>query len=290
MTTYLIGCASGIAGADEHSGDGPKVVRQSPVVSALEQSGQVHWQTMITPQKSSKRKDENLRQLCLDLANEVSALLQANKKFCVIGGDHSCAIGTWSGVYHALQAQGEIGLIWIDAHMDSHTPETTPSGNIHGMPLASLLGFGYPSLTGVLNDAPKIKPENLCLIGVRSYEAGEAALLKRLNVKIFFMDEVEQRGFDAVLQEAVAHVTQHAPVYGMTIDIDALDPVDAPGVDVPEEGGIKLLDMIAGLKKIADDKRLIGTELVEFDPSRDRDGITQKSMTSILSVLVGQYE
>jgi arginase len=286
MTTYLIGCASGIAGADVHAGDGPKIVRQSQAMQALEKSGHVQWQHMLTPVATSMRKDENVRQMCVDLAKEVSDLVQAKKPFCVIGGDHSCAIGTWSGVYDALHSHGDLGFIWIDAHMDSHTPETSPSNNIHGMPLACLLGYGYPTLTSVLHDAPKIKPENLCLIGVRSYESGEAALLKRLNVKIYFMDEVEKRGFATVLAEAVAHVTKHTAVYGVTIDIDALDPQDAPGVDVPEEGGIRLVDLLAGLQHIVHDKKLIGTEVVEFDPVRDRDGITEKTMTDIITTLV----
>lgn len=286
MTTYLIGCASGIAGADVRAGDGPKVTRQLPGVMALEKSGHVQWQNMLTPLIASKRKDENVRQMCIDLAREVSNLTQAKKSFCVIGGDHSCAIGTWSGVYDALHSQGDIGLVWIDAHMDSHTPETSQSGNIHGMPLACLLGYGYPTLTTVLNDAPKIKPENLCLIGIRSFESGEAELLKRLNVKIYFMDEVKQRGFASVLTEAVKHVSQHTAAYGVTIDIDSLDPEDAPGVDVPEAGGIKLTDMIAGLKAILGDKKLIGTEVVEFDPAHDRDQLTEKAVVDILSTIV----
>ncbi len=286
MTTYLIGCASGIAGADAHSGEGPSVVRESPAMLTLEKNGKVQWHTMLSPFTSHKRKDENIRLLCLQLAKHVSELIRGKKSFCVVGGDHSCAIGTWSGVYDAMHDKGDLGLIWIDAHMDSHTPETTPSGNIHGMPLACLLGFGYPTLTTVLHDTPKIKPENLCLIGVRSFEEGEASLLKRLNVKVYMMEEVLARGFGTVLQEAVAHVSKNTVSYGVTIDVDALDPQDAPGVDVPEPGGIRLIDMIAGLKKIVNDKKLIGTEVVEFDPSRDKDRVTEKSMTDIIAEIV----
>ncbi len=285
MTTYLIGCASGIAGADEHSGDGPKLIRQSSFLQDLEAAGIITWQAMLSPAAIHKRKDENLRELCVELAEQVATITKAKKSFCVVGGDHSCAIGTWSGVHDALQAEGDLGLIWIDAHMDSHTPETSPSGNIHGMPLASLLGFGYPTLTSVLNATPKIKPQNLCLIGVRSFEGGEAALLKKLNVKIFFMDEVLQRGFVTVLQEAVAHVSQHTAAYGVTIDLDALDPQDAPGVDVPEAGGIRAVDMLEGIKKIINDKKLIGTEVVEFDPTRDENRKTEKVMADILTVI-----
>src|SRR5665213_879539 len=176
----------------------------------------------------------------------MSTLLQQHKFVSVVGGDHSCAIGTWSGVYDAMHHLGDIGLIWIDAHMDSHTPETTPTNHIHGMPLACLLGYGYPTLTGVLHAAPKFKPENVCLIGVRSYEKGEAALLKHLNVRVFFMEEVQERGFEVVLAEAVQHVNQHTIGYGITLDIDAVDPLEAPGVDVPEPEGIHVKALCNG--------------------------------------------
>jgi arginase len=285
MTIRLIGCASGIAGADIRVGEGPNSVRRSSAISALEKSGHIQWQKILIPTMTKSRKDEILRQLYMELAKEVSSILTAKNKFCVLGGDHSCAVGTWSGVYDAFHKQGDIGLIWIDAHMDSHTPETSQTGNIHGMPAASLLGYGYPTLTGVLHDAPKLKPENLCFIGVRSFEAGEEALLKRLNVKVYYMDEVRQRGFGDVLKDAAAHVSKHTIGYGISLDIDSIDPLEAPGVDVPEPDGIRFADMLEGLTNIMSDKKLIGTEIVEFDPSKDKNGVTEKIVTDILTTI-----
>jgi len=285
MTTHLIGCASGIAGADIHSGDGPTVIKQSPHLLSLEKSGAIKWQKMLSSQKTNTRKDQQVAELCTQLANEVANLLNSNNKFCVVGGDHSCAIGTWSGVQQRTKQQGELGLIWIDAHMDSHTPETTPSGNIHGMPLASLMGYGYSSLTSVLNDAAKLKPENVCLIGVRSYESGEAELLKRLNVKVYFMEEVKERGLMAVLDEAVAHVSKHTTAFGVSLDLDALDPEEVPGVDVPEPDGIKVADMLTALKAIIHNEKLIGVEVVEFDPTRDREQMTEKVLADVLAII-----
>lgn len=285
---YLIGCASGIAGVDAHSGEGPLAMQKSHYLLELTKQGiPFHWDAMIQPFKSdpSLRVDEAVRNLCEELAKKVSELVRRQQFFSVIGGDHSCAIGTWSGVYDAIHDQGDIGLIWIDAHMDSHTPETTPSGRIHGMPLAALLGYGYPTLTSILHDAPKIKPENLCLIGVRSFERGEAELLQRLHVRIYFMNEVKQRGFTTVLHEAIDRVNHNTIGYGLTLDMDSIDPEEAPGVDVPESNGIHVKDLLEGLSEIVSDSRLITTEIVEFDPSRDKDHMTEKLIVSLLRVI-----
>jgi arginase len=283
---HLLGCASGLAGADSHSGDGPLVVQASSYLTDLNQFIPYQWDFMLKPtENDALRIDESLANLYTDLAKGVSAAIQANQFFSVIGGDHSCAIGTWSGVYDALHQKGDIGLIWIDAHMDSHTPETSPSGNIHGMPLACLLGYGYPTLTGILHAAPKFKPENVCMIGIRNYESGEAELLKRLNVRIYFMDEVRERGFMTVIREAVKHVSRHTIGYGLTIDIDAIDPLEAPGVDVPEPEGIHAKDLCEGVIEVATDPRLIATEIVEFDPLHDKNQMTEKLMIALLMMI-----
>lgn len=279
---YLLGCASGIAGADIHSGDGPLVLQQ-----AL--GAKYPWHGMVSsPPEKNIRMDEAVAMPCRELALMTSTLLKQSHSFCVLGGDHTCAIGTWSGVYDVLRHQGDLGLIWVDAHMDSHTPETTESGRIHGMPLACLLGYGYPTLTGVMHHQAKLKPENICLIGVRSFEHGEAEFLKKLNVRIYFMDEVKSRGIDAVMQEAAEYVSRNTVGYGISLDLDAIDPNDAPGVDVPEPDGISAAELSLSLKKIVKDPRLIGSEIVEFDPTRDQNQKTEKLALSILDIFAGK--
>jgi arginase len=212
MSLHLVGFASGLGGVDLRGGEGPDVVQRSPFLSALKAEGiDYQWDVTIEPAHTAHalRQDEKISQICTTLAKQIANNVRQKKSFSVIGGDHTSAIGVWSGVYDALHQQGDIGLIWVDAHMDSHTPETTLSGRVHGMPLASLLGYGYPSLSTILHDAPKLKPEHVCLVGVRSFESGEAALLKRLNVRIYFMDEVKSRGIEVVMQEAVTHVKRN---------------------------------------------------------------------------------
>lgn len=281
MELYLVGYGSGIAGADVGSGNGPLKMRQSAYMKQLEVP--VVWKDIIRA-PLNKKIDESVVEVCTALARQAADLTRKKVMFNVLGGDHSCAIGTWSGVAEAMRAQGDIGLIWIDAHMDSHTPETSETGRIHGMPLATLMGYGLDTLTTLLGQQPKLKPENVCLIGVRSYEEGEAALLKHLNVKVYFMDEVKVRGIDVVLEEAVRHVTAKTVGYGISLDLDGIDPIDAPGVDVPEPDGIRAIDLQASLASIAKDPRLIATEIVEFDPQYDEDGKTEQLVVSLLQL------
>lgn len=284
---YLIGCASGIAGPHGHAGEGPLKIRDSKYLTVpAGASFTYHWQDMITSaEHSSMPKVEEVAATCKLLGEAVSRTIKNSHPFCVVAGDHSSAIGTWSGVYDALHTQGDFGLIWIDAHMDSHTPETSPSGNIHGMPLACLLGYGYPALTMLMHHQAKLKPENICLIGVRSFESGEAELLRRLNVRIYYMEEIAERGLQAVVEEALSYVKRHTIGFGLTVDIDSVDPHDAPGVDVPEAKGIRESDLCQALKNIVSDPLLIGCELVEFDPIHDKQDKTEKLMTQIIQIM-----
>ncbi len=152
-----------------------------------------------------------------NLSATSSSRYHGKKQIVVIDGDHSCAIGTWSGVYSALAQQianPQLGLIWIDAHMDSHTMATSPSGAIHGMPVASLLGHGETKLCRIASNANKIQPANLCLIGIRSFEPAEAQLLNKLGVKVFYMKDIHEHGFQQVFEHAKTHVTQNSDKYG----------------------------------------------------------------------------
>jgi len=280
VTWSLVGYASGIAGASAEVGDGPLVMQHAPDVSSMT------WVAMHQPRiEASLRPDQKISELCETLGRTVSALVRDHQRCCVIGGDHSSAIGTWSGVYDAMHEQGELGLLWLDAHMDSHTPETSVSGRIHGMPLASLLGYGYSTLTGILHHGPKLKPEHVCLIGVRSFEQGEAALLERLKVRVYLMQEVEQRGFETVLHEAIHHIKQHTVAYGISLDMDSIDPTEAPGVDVPEARGLSAQAVCDGLASMVSDPQWIAMEIAEFNPSKDQDGRTEKLIARLLHLI-----
>jgi len=208
----------------------------------------------------------------------------------VLGGDHSIAIGTWSGVAQGLnwhKPKSNLGLIWIDAHMDSHTPQTSPSQAIHGMPLAVLLGHGDPSLTHIGGSQPKISPQNLVLMGVRSYEVGEEAFLASQGVRVMLMSEIQERGFQACFREAIAVVTRDTAGFGLSIDLDAFDPIEAPGVTTPCSLGLRASEVIPVLQQIVGHPLLAGLEFAEFCPPLDSaQGSTFVLLKNLLSVFM----
>jgi arginase len=224
------------------------------------------------------------------LAMRVAAHIKDHILPVVVGGDHACAVGTWSGVRAGLAPHQAMGLIWVDAHMDSHVPATSPSGALHGMPLACLLGEGPDALIKLAGPAPKLQPQHVCLIGVRSFERGEQALLERVGVRIYFMDEVKARGFGGVWEEAVRYVTQRTAGYGVTIDLDAIDPRDAPGVGTPEGDGIAGEDLIAAVRQLHDDPRLLALEIAEYNPHEDRERLTLKLLRRLICAALAGKE
>jgi arginase len=285
-TIQVIGAASGIAAPHSGCGDGPEVLQKSPYLSDLSKNDiHLHWTNVLKPQASESTL-KSVTDFNAQLANEVAKIVHDKQFFTVFGGDHSCAIGTWSGVYSETHQKGSLGLIWIDAHMDSHTPSSSETGNIHGMPLAVLLGHGAPELTSIGAASPKLKPEHVCLIGVRSYEDGEAALLKSLNVRVYFMDEVEERGLDIVMKEALQIVNNGTVAYGITLDIDSIDPNEAPATGVSEPGGLAVNALCKALSQAAGDHRLIGAEIVEFDPHLDKNQKTEKLIPTLLAAMI----
>jgi len=280
---YVIGYASSIGGPDPSAGEGPLILQKSPFLFSLKKMGMnLHWHTLIKSEANNNTKLENLTDYNQMLASAVTDLTVNKKFFTVLGGDHTCAIGTWSGASYAIQKQGSLGLIWIDAHMDCHTPDTSPTGNYHGMPLACLLGLGEPALTRIMKVGPKIQPEHLCLIGMRSFESAEEKLLKKLNVKIYYIDEVRKRGLHVIMQEALEIVTKGTAGFGVSLDIDGIDPLDAPATDVSEPGGIRAKELCSALELVALEPRLLGIEITEFDPHRDIDQKTEKLIPELI--------
>lgn len=262
-----IGVASGIGAQDHGCADGPDTLRGLEVFRA--HGRPVEWGAMLHPAPNETPLVATA-ELCGRLAGEVERTLEQGGFPLVVGGDHSCAIGTWGGVRRWLGERGALGLIWLDAHMDSHTFATSPSRALHGMPLACLLGHGAPELTGVAGTQPELRPEHVCLIGIRSYEEGEAALLARLGVRVIGIDEVRRRGLDAVLAEARAIASNGTAGYGVTLDLDVLDPAEEPGVGSPAPDGMHCAALARALRQLRGDAALLALEIVEYNPHRDR--------------------
>jgi arginase len=283
----LIGYACGLAGNNPGSSAGPLQFKKQVQDDQLLRKRFDHWQTILMADPESKKEVlTRVVELNTQLATVTQELTQREHPFLLIGGDHSSAIGTWSGV-SAAKSNDAIGLIWIDAHMDSHTFATTPRGNIHGMPLAALLGYGESKLTDILTLKPKLSAEHVSLIGIRSFESEEAALLHRLGVRIYQMPEIQERGLTCVLQEALARAKKGTVGFGVSLDLDAIDPCDAPAVGVPEPDGIGGEDLCQALTLLQQEKQLFGVEIVEYNPFLDENHKTERLISKIVLSIFG---
>jgi len=200
-----------------------------------------------------------------------------------IGGDHSIAIGTIGGVTHAEPA----GLLWIDAHGDFNTPESSPSGNLHGMPLAALLGLGAPELVNLGRPGPKLAPSEVILIGIRDLDDQEKVLLQESKVKIYTMREIDERGMAAVATEALERLS-HLPRLHISLDMDSLNPSEAPGVGTPVPGGLTYREAHLLMEIIADSACVGSIDVVEINPILDHRNQTAKIAVELIASLLGQ--
>lgn len=284
-TVEIFGAASGHGAPDPRCAEAPAALRSAGLLPRLHAAGiDAVWRASVRPTAANSRLPLTaVAQVSRDLARRTADSIARGCLPLVVGGDHSCAIGTWKGIAQALP--GALGLIWIDAHMDAHTPETTESGRLHGMPLACLLGYGDASLTGIAGGA-RLDPKHVVLIGVRSFEKGEAALLQKLGVRVYPMREIRQRGLDAVLQEAREIVCTGTVGYGISFDLDAIDPGEAPGVGSAVRGGLGAAETINALAQHVCDPALRGLEIVEYNPHLDSNAQTIALVPAIAEALL----
>ena len=225
---------------------------------------------------------------CEALAAEVQTIMRAGELPIILGGDHSIAVGSVAGVAAVLRERGQqpVGLIWFDAHADMNTPETSPSGNVHGMPLAALLGYGPPELTHVAGFAPKLDPRFCAHVGARDVDPPERELIKQLGMRFFTMREIDERGMSACMDEALA-IARRAPAgYHVTLDVDALDPGDAPGSGTVVRGGLSYREAHLAMEKIAEAGGMVSLEVVEINTALDSNNRTAElGVELILSAL-----
>jgi arginase len=208
----------------------------------------------------------------------------------VLGGDHSLSIGTVSAVaaHYAATEEG-IGLIWVDAHTDMNTPETTPSGNIHGMALAVLTGQGGPeSLQAMAGFTPAVHPGNVCVIGARDVDAPEKDVVKDAGIRVFTMAEIDERGMAACMDEAIARVTSGTAGFHLSFDLDGVDPMVAPGVGTPVAGGLTYREAHLVCEKVARSERLLSLEVVELNPVLDAENRTGKLAIGLMASALGK--
>jgi arginase len=283
----LIGAAWGLGGPEPGCAEAPGAL--TPLLAAeLERRGvPVHAGPILFPSRTERRRQLAVSKLCGLLASAVAESLRRGRLPCVLGGDHSCAGGTWSGVARATK--GALGLVWVDAHMDAHTPRTSHTGRLHGMPLAWLLGQDDDPLYGLATGV--LEPQNVALLGVRSYEPEERERLERLGVRVVYMNEVAARGIDSVLDEAVAIATRGTAAFGLSVDLDVVSPEEAPGVGTPVPGGVAATALARSLERIGGRRDLVAVEIVEYSPRLDPGGHTARVAVEIArAALCGSRE
>jgi arginase len=204
------------------------------------------------------------------LADKVEAVLEDGAIPIILGGDHSIAIGSVAGLSAFYRKRDQrVGVIWFDAHGDMNTPETSPSGNIHGMPFAAILGHGAEELTHISGFAPKVYPEDCVLIGARSVDPEEAVALKTSGVRVVTMRELDERGMSAVMDEAMWLASRRTAGFHVTMDMDFVDPDFAPGVGTPVPGGPTYRESHLAMEKVADSGKMLSFELTEVNPVLD---------------------
>ncbi len=223
------------------------------------------------------------------IQKHVQRALRGEQFPLILGGDHSLAIGTVSGVAQFMKQKNErIGVIWVDAHADMNTPETTPSGNIHGMPVSVLLGHGAPQLVALNGGTPSLLPENVTIIGARDIDPGEKELIRQLNVRVITMSEIDERGVGPCIEEVIERASKGTAGFHLSFDLDAIDPWEAPGVGTPVEGGLTYREAHLICEKVAQSQRMLSMEMVELNPVLDARNRTAELAVSLIESALGK--
>ena len=217
---------------------------------------------------------------CKDLGVMVEKSLEESMMPVVLGGDHSIAAGTLSGVAaHFKKKEKKIGLIWLDAHGDINTPESSPSGNVHGMPLAAAMGYGATELVELQGFKPKVEPQNISLVGIRDLDSQEKKLAKKSGVHVFTMRDIDERGMREVMSDALKYAMDDTDGISVSLDMDFVDPSDAPGVGTPVRGGVTYREAHLAMEMLADTEAMVSLEIVEINPVID-----EHNRTALLGV------
>jgi arginase len=277
---------------------GPSAIHVAGLVPRLEHLGHVIDQVEsfdVEGAEGTSVGDRNARfldviaDLCARIADKVEADCEAGRFPLVLGGDHAQAIGTISGLARFHKKRGErVGVIWADAHTDMNTPDSSPSGNIHGMPLAALLGHGPDSLTGLAGDGPALDPRDVVVIGARDVDPTEAPLVRETGIRVYTMTELDQRGFNTCVAEAYEQVSKDTAGVHLSFDLDGVDPDDAPGVGTPVPGGLSVRESHLICETVAGSGRLLGMELVELNPTLDHANKTGRLSVWLIESALGR--
>jgi arginase len=269
---------------------GPSAVRYAGLASQLRTLGHdVHDEGNVAVPVRDRIAEQAghsflpaVRDVCVDICHRVHETVAAGSVPLVLGGDHSIAIGSVGGVAR----DREVGLVWVDAHGDLNTMETSPSGNVHGMPLAALLGHGTPELVNVGQEGAAVRPENVAIVGVRDLDPPEREFLRDHDVNVFTMRDVDEEGVAPIVEQALDRIpAEHLHV---SLDLDSLDPTEAPGVGTPVTGGLTYREAHLLLELFADSGRVGSAEIVEVNPILDERNRTADLAVELAASLLGK--
>ncbi|MCU9614986.1 arginase [Caldibacillus lycopersici] len=273
---------------------GPSAIRYAGVVERLEHLefeiedlGDIAIDRPRTTidEKSGLRNLQSVTAASELLAKKVTEIMESRSFPLVFGGDHSISIGTLAGISKYYK---NLGVIWYDAHGDLNTPETSPSGNIHGMPLAVSLGLGEEHLIKIGEYSPKVKFENIVIIGARSLDEGEKELIKEKGIKVFTMHEIDRLGMTYVIEETIKYLKDRTDGIHLSVDLDALDPIYAPGVGTPVNGGISYRESHLAMELLSESKLITSAEFVEVNPILDEKNKTGNLAVELMGSLFGE--
>ena len=296
-TIQLIGVPLDLGASRRGVDMGPSAMRLSSLVRQLERLGFTVHDTgnVLVPERASLGPDASaylsaITAVCADLAARTAAAVGVGITPLVIGGDHSLAAGSVAGTASALHDRGErVGLIWLDAHADLNTPDTSLSGNVHGMPVAHLLGRGNRALSSLSRAVPAVLPEHLVYVGLRDLDDAEKACIRELDIHAFTMRDIDERGLRAVMNEAVAIATTGTGGVHLACDLDWVDPQEAPGVGTPVRGGATLREAHLAMEIIHDTGALLAMDLVEINPILDSRNATAELAAELVSSAFGRH-
>ncbi|MDN7246897.1 arginase [Planococcus shenhongbingii] len=275
---------------------GPSAIRYAGVVERIENLGHTvkdEGDIQIGHADGSIDTDTNLRNLKVvtdateALGAKVFEVAEAGNFPLVLGGDHSIAIGTLAGI---SERHENLGVIWYDAHADMNTSETSPSGNIHGMPLAASFGLGHEQLTNIRGYSPKVKPENIVIIGARSVDPGERELIKERGIRVYSMHELDKMGMNAVIDDAIQYLKEErrTDAVHLSLDLDGIDPMYTPGVGTPVPGGITYRESHLAMELLHDAEIITSAEFVEVNPILDEKNRTADVAVALIGSLLGE--
>jgi arginase len=258
---------------------GPSAVRAAGLNSALKSLGHQVEDLGNIPVKIPEMQPfgdrhakylNEIAETCQDVAHRNYQALESGYFPISLGGDHSVAVGTVAGAAKFYHDRGQdIGCLWIDAHADMNTPDSSPSGNVHGMPFAASLGFGADALTKIFGFAPKLKPDKCVLVGARDLDSRERRQVRDSGIHVFTMRAIDEQGMRTVMEKALAIATTDTAGFLTSFDMDVVDPDEAPGVGTPVRGGITFREAHLAMEMISDSKKMVALDLVEINPIID---------------------